>query len=428
MEWRGDHYVARVLLRDGTKSAWIDLPVGLSEDEARAITTELAVQAARGEITRVAPPPSALATVEHPSAGATVEAWVEAWLDRREGRGLTSTEDDRGRWRKWLSRHFVGMRMRDVKRGHLEAVVEDLDERVLRGELAWKTARNAWAIVTKMFKDATSSKIRALRVRADNPALGIEPPDKGAEKSKAWLYPNEALQLVGLDRAPIRWRRLFAVAVYTYAREGELEALEWGDVDFEGRTVHIHRAVERRSGEVSTTKSEHPRRIPLEAELVPLLELMRDEATDDLVLDMPPAGDIPERLRRYLKLAGVDREELLTSDATRRALRFHDLRSTGITWMALRGDDPMKIMSRAGHDDLETTMKYIRAAEVLGAGSNIGPPFPPLPASLLVRTAERTESAKTWGQLGGIISRSVGVPSGIRTRVAALKGLSPGPG
>jgi hypothetical protein len=129
-----------------------------------------------------------------------------------------------------------------------------------------------------------------------------------------------------------------------------------------------------------------------------------------------------------VRAAGVAREELFTSDTTRRALRFHDLRATGTTWLALRGDDPLKIQARAGHRDLATTMVYIRSAEVLGAGANIGTPFPPLPSSLLVRTDERTEGAKAWGQLGGRLRQSGGVPSGIRTRVAALKGLSPGPG
>lgn len=46
-------------------------------------------------------------------------------------------------------------------------------------------------------------------------------------------------------------------------------------------------------------------------------------------------------------------------------ITFHDLRATGITWMAVRGDDPLKIKQRAGHASLSTTEGYIRLAEEL---------------------------------------------------------------
>jgi pimeloyl-ACP methyl ester carboxylesterase len=58
------------------------------------------------------------------------------------------------------------------------------------------------------------------------------------------------------------------------------------------------------------------------------------------------------------------------------------LRATGITWMALRGDNPLTIKQRAGHRRFETTEGYIREAENLRA-ANPGVPFPALPACLL---------------------------------------------
>lgn len=420
---KGDHHEARVILRDGSKSPWISLSPGLTDEEAAAVTRQIAERAASDGWSRPEAP-------THPSASATVSTWFDAWIDHRIASGHTSTDDDRGRWTKWIAPRLERKLMRAVTRGDLEDLVYELDRHVQAGDLSWKTARNVWGIATKMFDDAATSKNRALRVRDDNPAASVKPPDKGGEKSLAWLYPREVLALVDVPRIPLRWRRLFAIATYTYARQGELEALEWGDVDFDARTIHLHRAIERKSGEMRTVKSERPRRIPLEAELVPLLVCMITEAKGDRVIDMPPAGDLPARLRTYARLACIARDELFTSDATRRALRFHDLRATGTTWLALRGDDPLKIQARAGHRDLATTMRYIRAAEVLGAGASIGAPFPPLPDSVLVdvKTRERTEGAKAWGQLGGRLRQSGGVPSGIRTRVAALKGLSPGPG
>jgi hypothetical protein len=106
------------------------------------------------------------------------------------------------------------------------------------------------------------------------------------------------------------------------------------------------------------------RRIPIEPELVPLLKAMHREAKGrGPVFRMPSIGRQSHKLRVYLQRAGVTRADLFTSDATRKALTFHDLRATGITWCAVRGDDPWKIMQRAGHADLETTRIYVREAE-----------------------------------------------------------------
>jgi hypothetical protein len=59
----------------------------------------------------------------------------------------------------------------------------------------------------------------------------------------------------------------------------------------------------------------------------------------------------------------------------------HDLRATGLTWAAVRGDDPPKIQQRAGRAGFNTTQVYIRTAERVRAG--LGEPFPPLPDDLL---------------------------------------------
>lgn len=49
--------------------------------------------------------------------------------------------------------------------------------------------------------------------------------------------------------------------------------------------------------------------------------------------------------------------------------------------MAVRGDEPLKIMQRAGHAAFATTQLYVRTAEALREG--FGVPFPPLPRAHL---------------------------------------------
>jgi hypothetical protein len=85
--------------------------------------------------------------------------------------------------------------------------------------------------------------------------------------------------------------------------------------------------------------------------------------------------------RYWLEKAGVTRSELHTTTPTRKAITVYDLRATGITWQAIRGDDPLKIMQRAGHAAFATTQGYIREAEAVRDG--FGEVFPPLPPEAL---------------------------------------------
>jgi hypothetical protein len=107
-------------------------------------------------------------------------------------------------------------------------------------------------------------------------------------------------------------------------------------------------------------KSGTTRRIPIEPALRPVLSRLHQErGGEQTVLWMPDHEDRAILLRQHLEVAGVKRAELFTSDA-RRTSPSHDLRATGITWAAVRGDDPLRIKQRAGHSGFATTEIYIR--------------------------------------------------------------------
>jgi hypothetical protein len=150
---------------------------------------------------------------------------------------------------------------------------------------------------------------------------------------------------------------------------------------------------------VKATKTGVARRIPVEAELLPLLRRMharhtsRGGKTSDPCLWLPDADERAVLLRQHLERAGVNRPGLFRNDARHRHVTFHDLRATGITWMAVRGDDPLKIKQRAGHSSFSTTEIYIREAEAVREG--FGEPFPTLPGCLLESPRNRP------GRFGG---------------------------
>lgn len=68
------------------------------------------------------------------------------------------------------------------------------------------------------------------------------------------------------------------------------------------------------------------------------------------------------------------------------------MRATGLTWMAVRGDEPLKMMQRAGHTNFQTTQIYVRTAEAIREG--FGAPFPALPAELFAAVGPEPWTSK----------------------------------
>ena len=382
LKWWGNRYSVRVRFKDGHRQ-WVPLDSQLTHTQAVARAREVA-RKAKAE-------PRPLATMSIADDGETVEQWAGRWTAMRDTRGLESVRDDRSRLRTHIVPLIGGERMATVRPAQLEDIRDALDEKVRREELSWKTAQHVWAVVRGMFRDARAAKQRDLRIREDNPCLGIAPPDRGASKAKQYVFPSEFHRLVSCEEVPLLWRRVFTLATYLFLRASEMEALGWDDLDFDHGTVHVHRSLRRYTRVPKPTKSGVTRRFMVEQELVPLLETMAKETggrgriLGKLGMDK---YELSRGLRVYLAAAGIDRPELFTNDQTRKWITFHDLRATGITWMAVRGDDPLKIKQRAGHAHLSTTEKYIRVAEELRPG--FGTVFPKLPDSLLHPTANAT--------------------------------------
>jgi integrase len=379
----GDHFVARLTLPDGSRPR-VRLEAGISEERAREAARLLAERAARGELTR---PTS---TTAGPTE--TVDAWFTRWFADRAARGIVTAKGEAGRFRKWISPVLGAKPIVDVTTRDLEMVVELLDRasheyataerekrRVDKATMcSWKTAFNVWGIVRTGFSDAARSKTLALRAIATNPAEKVRGPDKGAEKARTYLPPSTFASFIANPDVPILWRRVVAIATYTYARASELRALDWADVHLDEGFIMIHQT-EDAAGEVGTVKSERPRRVPIEKELVPLLEAMRAESGGrGRVMDLVDDRHLARALRTWLRVGG---HETAKGSATTAELTFHDLRATGVTWRCVRGDDVAKIKASAGHKHFSTTDRYMRDADVLGQWA--GTVFPPLARSLL---------------------------------------------
>jgi len=403
---RRGHWYVQVTGIDGTRSRPIKFPGDWSEEQIAKKTETLAALAQ--DATRS-------------TAGSmrdTVSTWFSRWFEERTSRGIVTAKLERGRFTKWVPAELAAKLMVEVTKGDLEDFVERLDRAALAhaaaeaaGEkvdhaamMSWKSAINVWTIAKTGFDDAHNAKTRSLRVLDRNPAAEVHGPDKGAVKARSSLSPTKLLAFVGRDDVPILWRRVVAIAAYTYLRASELRGLRWADVRFGDGYILVHHTVDR-EGEDGTTKSEKPRQVPIEAALLPLLrQLAKGKEPHELVIEIPDDRHLARALRTWLRYAGLDGPELQRS-ATQAALTYHDAgRATGITWRAIRRDDHLRIMVDAGHADFETTLKYVRTADMLRAG--YGDVFPELPDALLSEplTGAPAGDASTrnhWRKYGG---------------------------
>jgi integrase len=179
------------------------------------------------------------------------------------------------------------------------------------------------------------------------------------------------------------WRVVLAVSTYCYARDGELRVLTCGDIDLEHNEIRITKAWDRRKNEIGSPKGGKAREIAIEPTLAPLLEALKAGRPDDALLfpKFPSERDMARGLRRWLTRADVKRNELHNKTPTTRPIRFHDMRSTGILWRAVREDPKFEIQYHAGHLRFSTTEGYFEIGKAKQRG--FGAVFPALPSDLI---------------------------------------------
>jgi integrase len=149
---------------------------------------------------------------------------------------------------------------------------------------------------------------------------------------------------------------MFLTAAFTGLRMGELLALRWRDVDFEGSLVRVRASYS--AGVLTTPKSGKVRSVPLAPDVARALDgLSRREwftGEDDLVFPGELGGPLDgSALRRRYKAALMR--------AGLRQLRFHDLRHTFGTRMIAKADI-RRVQEWMGHADIQTTMRYLHYA------------------------------------------------------------------
>ncbi len=213
--------------------------------------------------------------------------------------------------------------------------------------LGWETCNHLRNLLSKIFVNARKWGHFA----GENPALGVELPEKQPRKSKQVLMPDQIVRLLAILREPIR--TMVLIGVLTGLRVGEILGLRWQDVDFTRGELRVEQAVYR--GTIGSPKTRGSRRtLPLPYVLISALSALATrsvaESQESLLFatrNGTPFGDT-NLLLRELKPAGAK------IDAP--WLSWHTFRRTHATLLQLAGGSAKDAQAQLGHAQISTTL------------------------------------------------------------------------
>ena len=213
----------------------------------------------------------------------TLAGWGEVVLARRQEQGLATAKDDAGRWAHVLDSDLAHMLLKAIQPQHVRDFARQLAKRPARrgGLLSRQTQQHILNLLRVVLEEA---RLDGRLPGGANPARDIKPAlaEEGEDLDAwTWLRPEEIEQLLRCEDVPAEVRDLYAVAVYTGLRQGELWALTWADVQLDGPRPQITVA---RSGRRRTTKSKKVRAVPLLPAALDALRRLKERAHEGITI------------------------------------------------------------------------------------------------------------------------------------------------
>lgn len=175
---------------------------------------------------------------------------------------------------------------------------------------------------------------------------------------------SEIHQLVEAAReAEHPWYPIWFTALNTGMRSGELYALQWSDVDFEGKLITVSKSYNNRMKLTKSTKAGYWRKVPINRDLEKLLLELRAKARfDENGYVLPRVsrwknGESAKYLRDFCEQIGI------------RSVNFHALRACFATHLLSAGVSSPTVKKICGWTEEKVMGRYIRLAGVDIAGA-----------------------------------------------------------
>ncbi|MCK5770061.1 site-specific integrase [Algiphilus sp.] len=212
------------------------------------------------------------------------------------------------------------------------------------------TVKKELAFLSRVIDVAT--KAWGYRLPLGNPARGVDRPSEGDGRDRRLVGDEESRLLAAASGNPVL-RNAIILLIETAARRGELWAVEWRDIDYESRTLHL-RAEDPGAAKTGTAKT---RRVvpltPRAVEAFKALEPKRKSDRQGRVFRIEPSS-VSQAFGRACARAGIDE------------LTLHDLRHEGTSRLFELGLNMMEVSAITGHKTLDMLKRYtqLRAEQI----------------------------------------------------------------
>ncbi len=175
------------------------------------------------------------------TANVKFEEFAEQWFNEYALLNLRHTSFERMKQLTTRVYPAIGhLRLDKITGRNIQQFINDL---ALNGKslktgkpLSRKTVIHHLSFISDVFGYAVK-----MDMLSENPCKRVSVP-KGEKKEKEIYTLEEIEQLFSLlEKAPLKYRTFFTLAIYSGFRRGELLGLEWKDIDWEGRVISVRR-------------------------------------------------------------------------------------------------------------------------------------------------------------------------------------------
>jgi integrase len=171
-----------------------------------------------------------------------------------------------------------------------------------------------------------------------------------------------------LDTVQVHFPRhypLFLLLARTGLRIGEALALQWGDIDFNGRFITIQRGISR--GRIETPKNGKSRRVDMSLQLTEALKALKDQGGTPVVVPIIRNEENPEEPSDWVFTNGVGgfidvnnwRRRVFNKALKKtglRRIRIHDLRHSYASLLIQAGESLAYVRDQLGHHSIKVTV------------------------------------------------------------------------
>lgn len=252
---------------------------------------------------------------------------------------------------------FENMRLAEIRPKHIK---EWYDGPHPEGQWSF---RRACMRLKAVFHSATAMGIDGSQpLIKDNPFVFPIPPEPDSIRADAPPITPKQLRLLAESMPEYTRLAVFLSTLAGGLRCGELCGLQVGDIDLDGKVLHIRRSVNRGyldRGEMRYAKTKTRRSmrdLPIPDALV---DMIREHLQNFCDMDNPTSPVLVPRRAKVLSQTTLEAQfAKARKSAGRPDLTLHDLRASHATWLMLKGGTLREVMNQLGHASEKVAIKH----------------------------------------------------------------------